>query len=814
MRVAAVVCFAGSTANYFDDDDIPYGRFVNAPDVYQSYIGAKYSPEHRYTDLYRATVLAQLDNGEHIPPYKIRNLDTHTSEALAEVKEHRDRVRAHFSDERWAALRADVGMFRSMVPRSTWSEMVNGTGHDATPVWNLVGRTVAEAVPLESPAGVHLLTAIDLALLCALGVGVGATLGWEAALLLLAFVGLNVFGSFTHIKGAFLRLDWMVAGVGAVLALRAQRGALAGVLVAWAAMVRVFPLFLVLGPALLLAEQLIRRRPSRVLVRFFVGFAAAVLALFALTCATEGLELWSAFVHTTRGHSGDLASDRVGLFYALLDPDATALTRPWAKRSTLVLAIPALIAFAAAVRKRPPAIALAWGVLPVFVLAEATFSSYVMLTIPMAALLVPGDSKDGDGHDAAILPVGLILLTSVLGYAREPALGHGFHYVHELSIALCVVFFGALIALLPGLGGTPRLLHTLSRGSRTHPLRASVLGGVGLLTVAASQYGGAVWLELHHPLASLRPNDAERELVFVGDIMLSRNVAKSLSQTGRTPADLFDHTREWIAGADFAVGNLECPISVGTEPIPGKKYVFNADPRAVSALEGAGFDLVSLANNHTLDHGPEALRQTESLLDDSTIDHVGLSTEGAPQTPHIVDLDGIRVGTLAYCDPKGPTSCARKFDAVARGPAKLTYDRVRADLVALRDRVDIIVVQLHWGTEYKLHPGGRQRQLTKFLVRHGADIVAGHHPHVQQDAQWVDGALAIYSMGNFVFDQRQPNTQESRLYRVVVGREGVRRASFLPLYLPHDDWAPTPDAENFVPVPSPVKLVRTLLDLW
>ena len=811
-RVGVVLAVIGATGNYVGFGNLRYDRFVNPHDVYHYYIGAKYSPEHRYGDLYRATVLAQEDAGfGQLPPH-VRNLDTHDMETFEEVQAQRARVRARYTDERWASLQRDLKVFNERVPKSKWFKMVRDKGYNPTPVWNLIGRAIAEAVPIDNSWGLNVLASFDIALIGGMGVATALALGWEAGLLLIAFIGLNFFGSFVHIKGAFLRLDWLAALVGAVLLMRSKKGMLAGLLVGYAAMVRVFPVLFVGGPLLLVLERLVRKEPvPRELRRFLYGTAVAALLLFLITLPFNGVELWTAFAAKMSVHSGDLSSTRVGLLYIAVVPESARNTFNIARSYKLWVAVPMLLVWLASVRRLPPAGALAWGVIPVFLLTEATFYYYVMLAVVGVWLLPRRGDRKGDGS-LTLVAAGL-LLTFVLGYFRATSLALGFQLFRELSIVLAGIFGLFLLATLLGPNRVSSILSWIGRALRRWPHPRLAIALIVLLTFSLGIRQTPIWRVVHQPLADLRANTDERELVFVGDVMMSRNVARSLTRNHRNPFYVFEDTAHLIQDADFAFANLECPVSERGEAID-KRYVFNADPNVVPALEQAGFDLVSLANNHTLDFGTLALDDTLKHLDASPIDHVGLSHGNAPQEPHIVDLDGIKVGTLAYCDPVPGYSCATEFDAFEHGPAKVSKSVLERDIHALRARVDIVVVSMHWGREYKLRPGGRQTRLARTLVDLGVDIIAGHHPHVQQDADWVGDGLAIYSMGNFVFDQARPNTQDSRIYRVVVGKEGVRRASYLPLYIQRDSWQPQPTEDDFVPVPSLSRLLQTELDLW
>lgn len=126
---------------------------------------------------------------------------------------------------------------------------------------------------------------------------------------------------------------------------------------------------------------------------------------------------------------------------------------------------------------------------------------------------------------------------------------------------------------------------------------------------------------------------------------------------------------------------------------------------------------------------------------------------------------------------------------------------ISADIARLRPRVDVVLVSIHWGIEYQTTPDAWQRELGHHIINAGADIVAGHHPHVLQEPELYKRGLIIYSMGNFVFDQwSRPATRLSRLYRVYVNKKGFQRAEYLPLAIAEQDWQPTPTSIDFVPV--------------
>ncbi len=240
-------------------------------------------------------------------------------------------------------------------------------------------------------------------------------------------------------------------------------------------------------------------------------------------------------------------------------------------------------------------------------------------------------------------------------------------------------------------------------------------------------------------------------LVFVGDVMLGRDVAVSL---GGDWADAFRDARPWLAGADLAMANLESPLT--RVPFAGGRFDLRAPPEAVNALTSAGFDAVSLANNHALDGGPAGLAET---LD--TLQRAGIAAATDP---------GIR-GNVRLRSGESVTLRVRRLRISVL--AFLDKDRVLdTEFVAqAAAEADLVVVLMHWGAEY--YPvTARQRALARELAAAGADLIVGQGPHVLQPVEKVGGALVAYSLGNFLFDQPFPDTRQGAILRVTLDGEG------------------------------------------
>jgi poly-gamma-glutamate synthesis protein (capsule biosynthesis protein) len=292
------------------------------------------------------------------------------------------------------------------------------------------------------------------------------------------------------------------------------------------------------------------------------------------------------------------------------------------------------------------------------------------------------------------------------------------------------------------------------------------------------------------------------ELVFVGDVMLARNLPPYAPYNPK-PLDyrfLFERVAPYVQHADIAFCNLESPIS-GRGQRLGKKYAFNAPPEAARGLAEAGFDVVSLANNHCLDFGAEALSDTLENLDKHKVKCAGLSTGRAPQEPVLLEVKGVRIAYLAYQDPN---ICPPEFGTFPTRPASAKKETILSDIARVRSQADLLVVSLHWGIEDQPKPNAAHKQLAHAVIDAGAHIVAGHHPHVQQEPEIYNGRLIIYSMGNFVFAlYSEPPARKTRLYRVCANKQGVIHAEYLPLEIDNTITRPEPKSESFVPVPLP-----------
>ncbi|MBI2421595.1 MAG: CapA family protein [Candidatus Hydrogenedentes bacterium] len=844
FRVVLGVVALVSTMAYFEFGYLRYGQYMNPHDFYHYYIGTKYAPEVGYHNQYAASLVADFEGKKLFDPkQRIRNLETHGYTPVAQVLAQKDAIKAHFSPERWEDFKRDITWFQGRVPKAKWQQMLQDKGYNGTPVWTMVAGFLTNRISTGNDWGMRFLVAVDPILLAIMFAGIWWAFGLEVMLLAVCFFGTNFVMSFVHIKGALMRMDWVLGLVLGLCLLKKERYKSAGAVLAYSASARIFPLVFVFGlGAKGLWELYETRKVNRNYFQFFAVFAAVGLALVSLTFLDHGTELFQEYQSKIGVHNNDISTTRVGFKYIYLWPYESfgakveafkAKSAGWYLLQLAMLAI----TFAAA-RRMKPWETIALGFVPAFFLTAPTFYYYVLLIVPMM-LFLGHLEKPWYAAGAA-----LFFSYSVFTYVLHLKLALDFPLCFYLS-CMYLVFCGALVS--PGLVTDGVLLRVQSLSRKPALFYAIAAGALVLLLFRI----GAAFLAEDAPAedpatrqavtrkapAQERDTDRDNEpdgpmetvgdgapevpaapvssvkvtvppakegisLMLVGDIMLSRNVAKSVKENGRDFTYPFAETAEILTQAEIAFGNLECPISGRGAAINNKKYLFNAPPESIEGITHSGFDLVSLANNHVLDYGPIALQDTVEILQKNAIGVLGVVTRNAPQKPVILTPNGIRVAFLAYADHKTPYAYAKEFDAFETGPAKAVDEDIARDIAALKGQCDVIVVSLHWGIEYNANPDGRQQQLGRFLIDQGVSVVAGHHPHVLQEAEWYKNGLIIYSMGNFVFDQwSRPPTRISRIYRLTLNKGGLVDGDYLPLEIAQNAWQPRPAQDRFVPIP-------------
>jgi poly-gamma-glutamate synthesis protein (capsule biosynthesis protein) len=284
-------------------------------------------------------------------------------------------------------------------------------------------------------------------------------------------------------------------------------------------------------------------------------------------------------------------------------------------------------------------------------------------------------------------------------------------------------------------------------------------------------------------LSAMIDTDAVVKLTAVGDLMLDRTIG-DLLQTGELSYP-FEHISAQLQSADLTIGNLESALGVGGVP-EEKGYTFKAPPEAAPALSLAGFDLLSLANNHAMDYGPALLVQAIATLAEQGVQTVGAGKDDrAAHLPYSVEINGLRLTFLSFVDVpqefRGFDTRSWQAQDSRPGLAWADPTRMRLEIENVRQDSDLVIVLLHSGYEYVPQPSPPQVTAARSAIEAGADLVLGHHAHIIQPVEFHPQGVIAYGLGNFVFEDAGP--PESVLLNVWLDAQGVRELQFIPVQL-------------------------------
>ncbi len=312
---------------------------------------------------------------------------------------------------------------------------------------------------------------------------------------------------------------------------------------------------------------------------------------------------------------------------------------------------------------------------------------------------------------------------------------------------------------------------------------------------------------------------------FVGDIMLARGYEYSIIPTYGVEA-IFEPTLSILGEiADITVANLECPLTTCSIHHPTKPIYFKGSPENVAGLVYAGIDVITLANNHILDYMLPGLQETQSVLENNGIAFSGAGADSyEAYLPIFYSKSGVNIAFLASSDRTGQYNNYQPYlNAGYNKPgfAYMTPYYITQQINAIEDYADLIVVEMHAGSEYSLSPGSNYDKSNIFdgwnpddfiededytpridiphmwdiEVRHhtidaGADLVVCHHPHIIQGFEVYNGKLIAHSLGNFAFDLSYAETFPSMVLNAKINETGFYEYSVTPVYI--DDWIPVP----------------------
>lgn len=303
-------------------------------------------------------------------------------------------------------------------------------------------------------------------------------------------------------------------------------------------------------------------------------------------------------------------------------------------------------------------------------------------------------------------------------------------------------------------------------------------------------------------------------MFFTGDILLKNAVVADYKTEGLNSI-ISEYLETEMNTADLTMVNEEFPFSTRGTQAPDKQFTFRINPSYVSVFKDMGVDVVSLANNHALDYGKDALLDSFTTLDEVGIPYVGAGeTKERAEEAIFVESGGRTVGVL---------SASRVIPVVEwnienEQPGLFcTYDSTRLvqRIKETKTQCDYVVVYVHWGLERKTYPEEYQRQLAKEYIDAGADLVVGNHAHVPQGIEYYKGVPIVYCLGNFIFNENMVDTYALKVLWDVEGKttlqilpvgitnydtyelEGTKRSEFIE-YLESISFNVSIDEEGYV----------------
>ncbi|ANE48773.1 capsule biosynthesis protein [Paenibacillus swuensis] len=258
-------------------------------------------------------------------------------------------------------------------------------------------------------------------------------------------------------------------------------------------------------------------------------------------------------------------------------------------------------------------------------------------------------------------------------------------------------------------------------------------------------------------------------MMFAGDILLDGYVGTQIKKFGiHYP---WMKVAPSLRKADIAFANLETSVSVRGKPEANKMFTFRSEPKTLDGLKAAGVDGVSLANNHILDYGTQAMLDTMVHLDRRGIGRTGAgSSRDQAFKPYVKTVKGKKIAILGVSNVFSSSSWAAGAEKPGAASA-LTEEPLLSHVQKISSGSDFTVVYLHWNKEFQYTPEGYSRTLAKKLIDHGADLIVGAHSHTVMGGEFYKHKPIYYSLGNFIFNQSArggPKTVLSMMLSVTV----------------------------------------------
>jgi len=311
-------------------------------------------------------------------------------------------------------------------------------------------------------------------------------------------------------------------------------------------------------------------------------------------------------------------------------------------------------------------------------------------------------------------------------------------------------------------------------GSRFQILSFGIIFSVGAIAaflIYQTLKGFAVSQSVYIAVTQIPDENTEQDIIWskqevtlfaAGDIMLGRYVEALMDKNGYNYP--FEKISSLLESADYVVGNLEGPIVTNHTQTPTGSLSFSFSNKVAGALKDNYINLVTLANNHTLDRGTSGFQQTREYLSEAGVDTFGHPAEINEDFMFSKNLGGHGLRFIGFNVTRSDFNQDQALQLVS-------------DVSS--DQNSIVIISLHWGNEYQTSSNQRQQDLAHALIDSGADLILGHHPHVTQELELYQDRLVVYSLGNFIFDQYfSEETQRGLLLGITLKENAIEYLLF------------------------------------
>lgn len=283
-------------------------------------------------------------------------------------------------------------------------------------------------------------------------------------------------------------------------------------------------------------------------------------------------------------------------------------------------------------------------------------------------------------------------------------------------------------------------------------------------------------------MAATTTTEGRKRLVIhgVGDVNTDTSYIPALAAEGHEHA--WEGLERLFLDDDLTVINLECTPSELGIPLD-KEFVFRCDPASLPVMREFGVDVVNLANNHSRDHGAEALVDGRDNVEAAGIRTVGVGrNRSEAEAPAVIEVGGWTIAVVGFGGvvPNHGWLAGDDTPGMADGD---TIETMIETVESAAEVADLVVVTIHWGMELETEPTREDRERAEAMVEAGADVIFGHHPHRLQPLEEVGGSPVAWSLGNFVWPNLSVPGSTTAIARVVVEPDGTVTSCLIPAFI-------------------------------